>query len=125
MCIRDRLTCAEEAKSVFEAVKNAEFKVSSVTKGETKKNPPPPFITSTLQQDAARKLGFSTSRTMQTAQSLYEGINIGGRYGTIGLITYMRTDSLRISEEAKAEAIAYLNEKYGKEYVNPCLLYTS
>ena len=114
-----KLTCSEDAKAVSQAVKNAEFKVSSVTKGEMRKNPPPPFITSTLQQDAARKLGFSTSRTMQTAQSLYEGINIGGRYGTIGLITYMRTDSLRISQEAQAEAIAYLNEAYGKEYVSP------
>lgn len=114
-----KLTCAQEAKAVTKAVRNSEFKITSVTKGEMKKNPPPPFITSTMQQDAARKIGFSTSRTMQNAQALYEGINIGGRHGTVGLITYMRTDSLRISEEAKAEAIAYLTETYGQEYVNP------
>ncbi|MBQ6907398.1 MAG: type I DNA topoisomerase, partial [Clostridia bacterium] len=82
-------------------------------------NPPPPFTTSTLQQDASRKLGFATAKTMQTAQTLYEGVNIGGKYGTIGLITYMRTDSLRISTEAQREAIAYLNENFGKEYVKP------
>jgi len=113
------IRCAADAAGVTKAVKGAEFLVSSVKKSETAKNPPPPFITSTLQQDAARKIGFSTSRTMQTAQMLYEGVNIGGKYGTIGLITYMRTDSLRISAEAQAEAVAYLKEKFGSEYVHP------
>ena len=111
------LTCREDAEKIKNDI--TALTVKSVKIGDITKNPPPPFTTSTLQQDASRKLGFATAKTMQTAQTLYEGINIGGKYGTIGLITYMRTDSLRISVEAQREAIAYLNENYGKEYVKP------
>ncbi len=91
--------------------------IKSVKETELAKNPPPPFTTSTMQQDAARKIGFSTYKTMQTAQSLYEGINLGGKLGTIGLITYMRTDSLRISADAQREAAGFITEQYGKENV--------
>ena len=111
------LSCKDDALKIKNDVK--ELTVKSVKIGEAIKNPPPPFTTSTLQQDASRKLGFATAKTMQTAQTLYEGVNIGGKYGSIGLITYMRTDSLRISVEAQREAIAYLNANYGKEYVKP------
>lgn len=115
----DELSNAQEAKAVTEAVRSSDFTVTSIKNGEMVKNPPPPFITSTLQQDAVRKIGFGTSRTMQTAQALYEGINIGRKYGTIGLITYMRTDSLRISAEAQSEAVSYIKETYGDEFVKP------
>ncbi|MDD6214649.1 MAG: type I DNA topoisomerase [Firmicutes bacterium] len=107
----------EEAERVIKDIDK--FTVTAVKKSEITKNPPPPFTTSTLQQDASRKIGFSTYKTMQTAQTLYEGVNIGGKFGTIGLITYMRTDSLRISVEAQREAIGYLTAEYGKEYVRP------
>lgn len=115
----DKLSDGESAKKIVAAVSGKEFSVSAIKKGETLKNPPPPFTTSTLQQDALRKIGFGTSRTMQTAQTLYEGINIGGKYGTVGLITYMRTDSLRISAEAQNEAVAYIEASYGKEFAKP------
>lgn len=111
------LTSGDDADKIIKETK--ELTVSDVRKGEVVKNPPPPFTTSTMQQDASRKLGFSTHKTMQAAQSLYEGVNIGGKTGTVGLITYMRTDSLRISVEAQREAIAYLTEQFGKEYVKP------
>jgi len=89
--------------------------VSDIKNGEKKRNPAPPFITSTLQQDASRKLGFGTSKTMMIAQQLYEGLEIQN-HGTIGLITYMRTDSTRISAEAQAEAKKVIIEKYGASY---------
>ncbi len=111
------LTCGEEADKIIK--ETPELTVSSVKESEVIKNPPPPFTTSTMQQDASRKLGFSTHKTMQTAQTLYEGVNIGGKTGSIGLITYMRPDSLRISTDAQREAIAYLTEQYGKEYIKP------
>lgn len=109
------------SKDDAEKIKNdiTSLTVKSVKVGEIAKNPPPPFTTSTLQQDASRKLGFATFKTMQTAQTLYEGVNIGGRYGSLGLITYMRTDSLRISAEAQKETIAYLTSNFGKENVKP------
>lgn len=110
---------AETAQKVIDEAKKEAFIVSKIKKGETKKNPAPPFTTSTLQQDASRKYGFSTAKTMQTAQTLYEGINLGGQLGTVGLITYMRTDSLRIADDAQKEAVAYLTEKYGSEYAAP------
>ena len=110
---------AQEAQKIILDAKKGTFKVDKIKVGEVSKNPPPPFTTSTLQQDAARKINFQTSKTMQTAQGLYEGVNIGGKYGTVGLITYMRTDSLRISAEAQKEAIAYISEQYDKEYLNP------
>ena len=89
----------KEANSILEAVKDGEFKVYEIKKGTKKRVPLPPFITSTLQQDASRKLGIRPERAMKIAQELYEGINIPG-YGSTGLITYMRTDSLRISNDA-------------------------
>ncbi len=102
-----------EIKRVLE---KAEYEVLSVTKGEKKKSPAPPFTTSTLQQEASRKLGFTTRRTMAAAQQLYEGIDIKGA-GSVGLITYMRTDSLRISEDSQFECRAYIKDNFGKEYV--------
>lgn len=95
-----------------------EWKVTDVRKREQKRNPAPPFITSTLQQEAARKLGFSAKRTMQTAQQLYEGIDLRGE-GHVGLITYMRTDSVAVSQEAQAEARQYIGQKYGEQFMPP------
>ena len=115
----EELSNAEDAKRVADIAKKAEFKVSAIKKSEVLKNPPPPFTTSTMQQDASRKISFSTSRTMQTAQGLYEGVNLGGKIGTIGLITYMRTDSLRISAEAQKDAVDYIKNIYGDEYSRP------
>ena len=110
---------AEQAAKISEDIKNAEFVVKKAKHGEQKRNPKPPFTTSTMQQDASRKYNFQAAKTMQIAQNLYEGINLGGKLGTIGLITYMRTDSLRISDDAQKEAVEYLTENYGKEYVEP------
>ncbi len=109
----------DDADKILKDVENAVFKVDGIKKGNITKNPPPPFTTSTLQQDASRKINFATAKTMQVAQGLYEGVNVGGKYGTVGLITYMRTDSLRISKEAQAEAIEYISSKYDKEYLSP------
>ena len=109
----------ESAKKIIAEVEKSEFKVVKIKDSESAKNPPAPFTTSTLQQDAARKINFPTAKTMQTAQSLYEGVNIGGKYGTIGLITYMRTDSLRISKEAQSEAVEFIKNTYDKEYLMP------
>ncbi len=92
------------------------FKVISVTKKERKRNPAPPFITSSLQQEAARKLNFRAKKTMMLAQQLYEGIDLG-KEGTVGLITYMRTDSTRISEIAQKEAADYIQSEYGEKYL--------
>lgn len=109
----------EQAHKIVEEIKNGKFTIEKIKNTDITKNPPPPFTTSTMQQDAARKINFQTAKTMQTAQGLYEGVNIGGKYGTIGLITYMRTDSLRISKEAQQEVIAYISETYDKEYLAP------
>lgn len=106
----------EECRKITEAVENEEFVIDSLKKGVRRRQPEPPFITSTMQQDASRKLGFSSRKTMRVAQELYEGIDIGGE-GATGLITYMRTDSLRISDEAAAAATAFIERNYGKEYV--------
>ncbi|MCH5210291.1 MAG: type I DNA topoisomerase [Oscillospiraceae bacterium] len=114
-----KLNNAAETKSVSDDLKNAKFIVENVKKGQQKRNPQPPFTTSTLQQDASRKYNFQAAKTMQIAQTLYEGVNLGGKIGSIGLITYMRTDSLRISDDAQKEAVEYLTNEYGKEYVNP------
>jgi len=108
------------AKSVekdLNAVKK--LTVENIKNGVLKRNPFAPFTTSTMQQDASRKINFSTSKTMQVAQQLYEGVNLGGKIGKIGLITYMRTDSLRISPEAQKAAIVYIIDKYGDKYVAP------
>ena len=97
-------------------LENAEYVVTGVKKGTRKKNPAPPFITSTLQQEASRRLSFQARRTMKAAQELYEGVDVKD-LGTVGLITYMRTDSLRISDEAYFAAKKFIGEKYGEKYV--------
>lgn len=104
------------ANDIVAAIADAEFRVSDIKKGTRNKQPSPPFTTSTLQQEASRKLGFTGQRTMRIAQQLYEGIDIAG-YGTTGLITYMRTDSLRISEEARTAANNFIMGKYGEKYL--------
>ncbi len=109
------LNSQEQVESIVDDINASPFSVLSVKKGEKKRNPYPPFITSTLQQDAARKLGMATRRTMAVAQQLYEGIELQEQ-GAVGLITYMRTDSLRISQEALSAAETYIAQHYGKEY---------
>ena len=99
------------------ALDGDQFEITNVNKKEKTRNPANPFTTSTLQQEAARKLNFKARKTMMLAQQLYEGIDLK-RQGTIGLITYMRTDSTRISDSAKSEAHNYITDKYGKEYVS-------
>lgn len=111
-----KITCKEEADKVISDLDGAEFVISKVKNSTRKKSPAPPFITSTLQQEASRKLGFQSRKTMKIAQELYEGVDIEG-IGAIGLITYMRTDSLRISADAIAEASKYINEHYGQKYM--------
>ncbi len=106
----------ETAAAVVAALEQADFVIDSIRRGTRKRVPEPPFITSTLQQDASRRLGFTARRTMRAAQDLYEGINIDGA-GFTGLITYMRTDSLRISDEADAAAKAYITDNYGAKYM--------
>lgn len=106
----------EEADEILEQIQSAEYRISSIKRGTRKKLPAPPFITSTLQQEASRKLGFQSRRTMKAAQELYEGIDVEG-FGSMGLITYMRTDSLRISEEAKAAAKEHILNTYGEKYL--------
>lgn len=108
----------EQAKEILAKLENAEYTVSNVKKGVRKKSPAPPFTTSTLQQEASRKLGFQARRTMKAAQELYEGIEVEGM-GAVGLITYMRTDSLRISDEAVAAASDFISGRYGREYLPP------
>lgn len=104
------------AKEITDKLEKAKYTVASVEKKEKKRNPVPPFITSTLQQEASRHYGFSVSRTMNIAQSLYEGIDMG-RDGTEGLITYMRTDSVNIAPEAISSARKYVLDRFGKEYL--------
>ncbi len=101
---------------LVERLSSAEFVVANIKKSVRKKTPQAPFTTSTLQQDASRRLGFQTTRTMRTAQELYEGVDIKGQ-GLVGLITYMRTDSLRISDEARENAHKFIEEKFGKDYI--------
>ncbi|WP_061809808.1 type I DNA topoisomerase [Rossellomorea vietnamensis] len=106
----------EEVKDVLGKVKGKSFEVNKVTKKERKRNPAPPFTTSSLQQEAARKLNFRAKKTMMLAQQLYEGIEMG-KQGTVGFITYMRTDSTRISEVAQKEANEYIVNKYGEDFI--------
>ena len=106
----------EDAEKILERLENAEYSVMKVKKGVRKKQPSPPFITSTLQQEASRKLGFTAKRTMKIAQELYEGVDVEN-IGTVGLITYMRTDSLRISEESRADGNKFISENYGDKYL--------
>jgi len=111
-----KITNKEQADKYLARLDGADYVVQSIKKGTRKKNPAPPFITSTLQQEASKRLGFQAERTMKAAQELYEGVNVAG-HGVLGLITYMRTDSLRISEEARAAANDYIAKTYGKEYL--------
>lgn len=108
----------EQADAILEKVKNAQLVVATVKKSERKKQPSPPFTTSTLQQEASKRLNFQAKKTMSVAQQLYEGINVKIKgYGTIGLITYMRTDSLRIADEARQQASQYIKTEYGEDYL--------
>ena len=106
----------EDVKKILEQMKGHSYVVKKVQKRERKRNPAQPFITSSLQQEAARKLNFRTAKTMMIAQQLYEGIDLG-KEGTVGLITYMRTDSTRVSVTAQTEAKEYILEQFGPEYV--------
>lgn len=106
----------EQSDKITADLENAEYKVIKVKHGRRKKSPAPPFITSTLQQEASRKLGFQSRRTMKVAQELYEGIDIPDM-GAVGLITYMRTDSLRISNDAINDVTAYIKERWGDKYL--------
>ncbi len=105
----------EQVDKILSGIENAKYIVEDVKKGEKKRNPAPPFTTSTMQQEASRKLGFTLKKTMSVAQVLYEGVKIPEK-GTVGLITYMRTDSTRISEEARAAAKKHIVEEYGENY---------
>ncbi|MED3552203.1 type I DNA topoisomerase [Cytobacillus praedii] len=107
----------EEVEHVLSKMEGNEFQVTSVTKKERKRNPAAPFTTSSLQQEAARKLNFRAKKTMMLAQQLYEGIDLG-KEGTVGLITYMRTDSTRVSEIAQAEASQFIKQSYGTEFLS-------
>jgi DNA topoisomerase-1 len=110
------LATEDETRALVARLDGQRFVVRSVTRGERRRNPAPPFITSTLQQDAGRKLGFSAKKTMTVAQQLYEGIELGDE-GAVGLITYMRTDSVRIAQDAQAEARRWATERLGAEYL--------
>jgi len=105
-----------QADSILERLKTTDFIVKTIKKRITKKQPSPPFITSTLQQEASKRLGFQSKRTMKAAQELYEGIDVNGM-GAVGLITYMRTDSLRISADAQTAAADYIKATYGESYL--------
>ncbi len=105
----------EEVEKIINSIKDKDYIVKDVKKSEKKKNPAPPFTTSTMQQEASRKLNFTLKRTMGVAQGLYEGVNVPEK-GTVGLITYMRTDSTRISEEARVAAKKFIEANYGKQY---------
>jgi len=106
----------EQTRKIVDEVTGKPFTVSTIKKGKKKKSAAPPFTTSTLQQEASRKLNMVPRRTMSVAQELYEGVELGGEYGLTGLITYMRTDSLRLSDEATAAAAAYIQKRYGAEF---------
>lgn len=111
-----KISNKEESDKVLLDLEGAEYIVASVKKGTRKKSPTPPFITSTLQQEASRRLSFQARRTMKAAQELYEGVDVE-ELGTVGLITYMRTDSLRISEEARAAGNQFILDHYGEKYL--------
>jgi DNA topoisomerase-1 len=108
---------AAESKEVTDAITGQPFTVTSVDEKEITRTPPPPFTTSTLQQEAGRKLGFSVKQTMMVAQQLYEGMDVGSGGGQTGLITYMRTDSVNLSEKALKDAVVGIEKLYGREYV--------
>lgn len=117
---KQELKTKADVDNILKQLKGNNFTVDSVKKKERRRNPPPAFTTSSLQQEAARKLNFRARKTMMIAQQLYEGIDLGSKEGGItGLITYMRTDSTRISETARKQAHSFIEEKYGKEYIGP------
>ena len=107
----------EQAQQLVSALSDARYTVQKVARKDKRRGPAPPFTTSTLQQEAGRKLGFSAKKTMSLAQRLYEGVDVGGDEGTVGLITYMRTDSTNISAEAQAEARQLITTRFGQEYL--------
>jgi DNA topoisomerase-1 len=107
----------EQAKKIYDEIENSEFKVVDLKKSERRRSPAPPFTTSTLQQEASRRFGFPASKTMMVAQMLYEGIDLGGKQGVTGLVTYIRTDSVRISDNAQNQALEYIKGNFGDEYV--------
>jgi len=110
------VTNKQQADGILAALDGKDYTITKIEKGKRRRQPSPPFITSTLQQDASRAFGFSATRTMRAAQTLYEGVDIAG-HGTVGLITYMRTDSLRIAAEAQAAAKTFIAERWGDNYV--------
>ena len=110
------VTNKQQADGVLAALDGRDYTITKIEKGKRRRQPSPPFITSTLQQDASRAFGFSATRTMRAAQTLYEGVDIAG-HGTVGLITYMRTDSLRIAAEAQTAAKTFIAERWGDNYV--------
>lgn len=110
------VTNKQQADGILAALDGRDYTITKIEKGKCRRQPSPPFITSTLQQDASRAFGFSATRTMRAAQTLYEGMDIAG-HGTVGLITYMRTDSLRIAAEAQAAAKTFIAERWGDNYV--------
>jgi len=110
------VTNKQQADGILAALDGRDYTITKIEKGKRRRQPSPPFITSTLQQDASRAFGFSATRTMRAAQTLYEGVDIAG-HGTVGLITYMRTDSLRIAAEAQAAAKNFIAERWGDNYV--------
>ena len=112
---RQSITSKEQADAVMASLEGAQYRVAEVKKGERMKKAPLPFTTSTLQQEASKVLNFSTQKTMRLAQQLYEGVDIKGE-GTVGLITYLRTDSTRVSEEAEIQAADFIKSRYGEEY---------
>jgi DNA topoisomerase-1 len=109
----------EEADEILKSLEGASYKVENIDSKQRRRSPYPPYTTSSLQQDASRRIGFSASKTMTIAQSLYEGVNIAGE--NIGLITYMRTDSLNIAKSAQAEAVKFITSNYGDNFVPPSL----
>ncbi|MBQ5833473.1 MAG: type I DNA topoisomerase [Clostridia bacterium] len=112
-----RLTCEADAKKIADAVNGRDYRVSQIKKAARHKAPAAPFTTSTLQQEAFRKLGFQSQRTMKVAQELYEGVNLGSEFGGVqGLITYMRTDSVRVSADAQTAAREFIVQKYGEKF---------
>ena len=113
---KPEISTKEEADRLLAMIEKEQFTVKNVKKSVKKKSPYPPFTTSTMQQEASKRLGFQASKTMRAAQALYEGVELEDM-GAVGLITYMRTDSLRVSDEARAEAYGFITDKYGKTYV--------
>ena len=111
------LKSEKQVQEIVRSIGKSPFIVDSIKKKQQKKNPAPPFTTSSLQQEAYRKLNFTAKKTMRVAQQLYEGVELGKKEGSLGLITYMRTDSIRIGNEAKNEALKYIEATFGKEYL--------